>query len=71
MHFVPDRTNSRPRAPEAPSSASGGGFARVANKAWPNPLLKPTRNGMRQSAGEVSFAHYTSPAACHMPPRAV
>jgi hypothetical protein len=35
----------------------------------PNPLVNPTRNGMRQSAGKVCFAHSSSPAACRTPLR--
>jgi hypothetical protein len=69
MHFAPDRKNSRPRAPEALCSASGGVLAFVALKAWPNQPVNLTRNGMRQSAAEVSFAHSSSPAACRMPLR--
>jgi hypothetical protein len=33
----------------------------------PNPQVNLTRNGMRQSAGKVGCAHFTSPAACRMP----
>jgi hypothetical protein len=35
----------------------------------PNQPVNLTRNGMRQSAAEVSSAHSSSPAACHTPLR--
>ena len=69
MRFASERKNSRPRAPETPSSASVGGFAGVATKAWPNPLVNLTRNGIRQPAAEVSCAHSSSSAVCRMPAR--
>jgi hypothetical protein len=37
--------------------------------AWPNPLVNLTRNGVRQSAGKVSCAHSSSPAARRTPLR--
>ncbi len=69
MQFSPDRKNSRPRAAETSVSAPGGVRAVVALKAWPNPLVNLTRNGIRQPAAEVSCAHSSSPAACRTPLR--
>jgi hypothetical protein len=68
---LPKRTSSRPRASERFVSPSSSGQAFEALRAWPNPLLKPTRNGIRQSAGKVRCTQSTSPAACRMPSRAV
>jgi hypothetical protein len=67
----PMRKSSRPRASERFVSHSSGGQAFEAHRAWPNPLLKPTRNGIRQSAGKVRCTQSTSPAACRLPSRAV
>ncbi len=69
MHFAPEALNSRPRAPEKVTSRCGCAVSGVACRAWPNPPVNLTRNGMRQSAVEVSFAHSSSPAACRMPLR--
>jgi hypothetical protein len=68
---LPKGTSSRPRASERFVSPSSNGQAFEALRAWPNPLLKPTRNGVRQSAGKVRCTQSTSPAACRMPSRAV
>ncbi len=68
---LPKRTSSGPRASERFVSPSSSGQAFEALRAWPNPLLKPTRNGIRQSAGKVRCTQSTSPAACRMPSRAV
>jgi hypothetical protein len=38
-------------------------------KAQPNQPVNLTRNGVRQSAGKVSCAHSSSPAACRTPLR--
>jgi len=55
--FSPSGTSSRPRAPEAFRSASGGALVVAAKNAWPNPPVNLTRNGVRQSAGKVSCVH--------------
>jgi hypothetical protein len=67
--FSPSGTSSRPSAPEALYTASGSSQAVAAKNAWPNPPVNLTRNGMRQSAVEVCFAHSSSPAACRTPLR--
>jgi len=67
--FSLPRTSGRPRAPEASCRASGSTQLVAAKNAWPNPPVNLTRNGMRQSAGKVSFAHSSSPAACRTPLR--
>jgi hypothetical protein len=67
--FSPSRTSSRPRAPEAFFSASGTAQVVAAKNAWPNLLVNLTRNGVRQSAGKVSCAHSSSPAARRTPLR--
>jgi len=67
--FSPSGTSSRPRAPEAFCSASGGAQVLAAKNAWPNSLVNLTRNGVRQSAGKVHYAHSSSPAACRTPLR--
>jgi len=67
--FSPSGTICRPRAPEAFCSASGGAQVVAAKNAWPNPPVNLTRNGVRQSAGKVSCAHSSSPAACRTPLR--
>ena len=67
--FSPPGESSRPRAPEAFFSASGISQAVAAKNAWPNPPVNLTRNGKRQSAVEVCFAHSSSPAACRTPLR--
>jgi len=69
MHFAPERRNSRPRAPEAPYSASGSVLAFLAIKAWPNQPVNLTRNGVRQLAGKVHCVHSSSPANCRTPLR--
>ena len=67
--FLPSRTSSRPRAPEAFYSASGNTQVVAAKNAWPNPPVNLTRNGVRQSAGKVHCVHSSSPAACRTPLR--
>ncbi len=67
--FSPSGTNSRLRAPERFVSLSSSGQAFVAHQAWPNKPVNLTRNGVRQSAGKVSFAYSSSPAACRTPLR--
>jgi len=69
MLFVLKELSVRPRASEAYFPDPGGVCAVVALKAWPNPLVNLTRNGIRQPAAEVSCAHYSSPAVCRMPSR--
>jgi hypothetical protein len=67
--FSPIETSSRPRTPERCVSLSSTGQALVAHRAWPNKPVNLTRNGVRQSAGKVSCAHSSSPAACRTPMR--
>jgi hypothetical protein len=67
--FSPTGTGSRLRAPEAFFSASSGAQVVAAKNAWPNPPVNLTRNGVRQSAGKVSCAQSSSPAACRTPQR--
>jgi len=67
--FSPSGTSSRPRAPEVFCSASGSAQAVVAKSAWPNKPVNLTRNGVRQTAAEVSCVHSSSPAACRTPLR--
>ena len=67
--FSPSGKSSCLRAPEAFFSASGSAQVVAAKNAWPNPPVNLTRNGVRQSAGKVSFAHSSSPAACRTPLR--
>jgi len=67
--FSPSGKSSRPRAPEALYSALGSAQVVAAKNAWPNPPVNLTRNGVRQSAGKVSCAHSSSPAACRTPLR--
>jgi hypothetical protein len=69
MHFAPEAANSQPRAPVKRTSRFGQAGAGVECRAWPNQPVNLTRNGMRQSASEVSFAHSSSPAACRTPSR--
>jgi hypothetical protein len=66
---APPGTSSRSHAPERFNSASGNTQVVAAKNAWPNPPVNLTRNGVRQSAAEVSFAHSSSPAACRTPLR--
>jgi len=67
--FSPSGSSSRPSAPEALYSASGCAQVVAAKNAWPNPPVNLTRNGVRQSAAEVSCANSSSPAACRTPLR--
>jgi hypothetical protein len=67
--FLPSGTSSRLRAPEAFRSTSGSAHVGAANNAWPNKPVNLTRNGVRQSAGKVSCAQSSSPAACRTPLR--
>ncbi len=67
--FTPSGTSSRPSAPEALYSASGSAQVVAAKNAWPNPPVNLTRNGVRQSAGKVHYAHSSSPTACRTPLR--
>jgi hypothetical protein len=67
--FSPTERNSRQRTPERFVSPSSSSQALEANRAWPNKPVNLTRNGVRQSAGKVHFAHYSSPAACRTPLR--
>jgi hypothetical protein len=67
--FSPSGKNSHPRTPERFVSPSSSGQALVAHRAWPNKPVNLTRNGVRQSAGKVSSAHSSSPAACRTPLR--
>jgi hypothetical protein len=69
MHSAPEAVKSHTRAPERGTSRFGQVDSGVACRAWPNPPVNLTRNGMRQSAAEVSFAHSSSPAACRTPLR--
>jgi hypothetical protein len=69
VHCAPAAVNSHPRAPEKSTSRFGQAGTGVACKAWPNPPVNLTRNGVRQSAAEVSCAHCSSPAACRTPLR--
>jgi hypothetical protein len=69
MHFAPEAVSNRPRAPEKETSRFGQAGAGVVCRAWPNPPVNLTRNGMRQSAAEVSCAQSSSPAACRTPLR--
>jgi hypothetical protein len=67
--FSPSGTSSRPRAPEAFYSASGGAQVVAAKNTWPNPPVNLTRNGVRQAAGKAHCVHSSSPAACRTPLR--
>jgi hypothetical protein len=66
---APEAVKSRPRAPDMGTSRFGQAGVGLACRAWPNKPVNLTRNGVRQSAAEVSFAHSSSPAACRTPLR--
>jgi hypothetical protein len=66
---APEAVKRRLRAPDMGTSRFGKAGAGVVCRAWPNPPVNLTRNGVRQSAGKVSCVHSSSPAACRTPLR--